>query len=408
MTMIKWVFNSNRGSEKTPVEFFSAGEIKKVRDFHRSFAGYAETPLRSLNNLAKYLGVSGIFVKDESYRFGLNAFKALGATFAVGSYLAGRLKADIKELSYEKLKSKAVREQLGEITFTTATDGNHGRGVAWAAQQLGHKAVIYMPKGSAPARLNNIKATGAEAYITDFNYDDTVRLAAEEAKKHRRVSIQDTVWEGYADIPVWIMQGYCTMADEAFGQLKQQGVERPTHVFLQAGVGSFPGAMQGYFAAALGDDCPATVIVEPDKADCIYQSALAKDGRPRNVSGDMDTIMAGLACGEPNPLAWNILRDYSAGFIACSDDAAANGMRILGNPLRGDDRVISGESGAVTTGVVRSIMQDNTLREVRKRLKLDAKSNILLFNTEGDTDPDNYRRIVWDGAYPNTETGQPV
>lgn len=307
-----------------------------------------------------------------------------------------------------KLKTKEVKDQLGEITFTTATDGNHGRGVAWAAQQLGHKAVIYMPKGSSTARLNNIKATGAEAYITDFNYDDTVRLAAENAKKYDRVIIQDTAWEGYEDIPAWIMQGYCTMADEALAQLNQQGVDRPTHVFLQAGVGSYPGAIQGYFAAGLKAACPVTVIVEPNKADCIFKSALAKDGRPSKVSGEMDTIMAGLACGEPNPLAWNLLRDYSDMFISCPDNVAANGMRILGNPLGSDPRVVSGESGAVTTGIVSMLLQDKDLREVRDILKLDKTSNILVFNTEGDTDPENYRRIVWDGAYSSTKTGQPV
>jgi diaminopropionate ammonia-lyase len=373
--------------------------VSATRKFIKSFPQYKLTPLKKLTSLAKYTGVSGIYVKDESHRFGLNSFKVLGGGHAIGRYLAGLLEEDAATFTYEKLKSPATKEKLGEITFTSATDGNHGRGVAWAARQLGHKAVINMPEGSSQIRLDHITATGAEGHITNMNYDDTVRLTADNARQNGWVVIQDTAWEGYEDIPTWVMQGYTVMADEALEQLNAAGIDKPTHIFIQAGVGSLAGAVLGYFAAKFYDHRPVTVVVEPNKADCFYRSALAGDGQPVNVSGDLDTIMAGLACGEPNPFAWKLLRDMAELFISCPDYIAANGMRILGNPLEEDARIISGESGAVTAGMLVEILKNESMKDLREQLKLDNKSKILLFSTEGDTDPEMYRKIVWDGAY---------
>jgi diaminopropionate ammonia-lyase len=253
-----------------------------------------------------------------------------------------------------------------------------------------------MPKGSSLTRLNNIKAEGADASITELNYDDAVRLADENAKKVGGLMVQDTAWEGYEDIPAWIMQGYGTMAKEAIEQLNEYGVKRPTHVFVQAGVGSLAGAVQGYVANQF-DECPITVVVEADEADCYYKSAEAGDGKPRFVGGDMPTIMAGLACGEPNTIGFEILKNYSEAFVSAPDWVAAKGMRILGNPLNGDVKVISGESGAVTTGLLAAIMTDEKLKDLKEALKLDENSQVLLISTEGDTDPDKYRSIVWDG-----------
>ncbi len=388
-------------AEKTNIDFLGKEEINKARKFHESFPEYSKTPLVELGHLAKDIGVAGVYVKDESYRFGLNAFKVLGGSFAMAKYLAQKLNKDISELSYEKLTSDEIRKQLGEITFVTATDGNHGRGVAWTARQLKQKSVVYMPKGSSFIRLENIRAEGADASITDMNYDDAVRLAAENAEKHGWVVVQDTAWDGYEEIPAWIMQGYGTMASEALEQLNEMGVERPTHIFVQAGVGSLAGAVQGYFASVFGENCPTTVIVEADEAACLYKSAVANDGEPRVVGGDMPTIMAGLACGEPNTIGWKVLRDYSKAFISCPDWVAARGMRLLGNPLKGDKRVISGESGAVTAGLISAIMTRDDMQELKKALKLDENSRVLLFSTEGDTDPVRYREIAWDGDFPS-------
>lgn len=404
MDQIKWKLNTlpkaDDNEKQKGIEFLRDKEISKVKGFHESIPQYERTPLVKLENLAKMLGVKGVYLKDESYRFGLNAFKVLGGSFAMAKYMADKLGKDISELPYEKLISDEVRNELGDITFFTATDGNHGRGVAWTANKLKQKSVVYMPKGSSLIRLNNIKAEGAKANITELNYDDAVRLATEDAAKVGGLVVQDTAWEGYEDIPAWIMQGYGTMAKEAVEQLSEYGVERPTHVFIQAGVGSLAGAVQGYMAAKF-EECPITVVVEADKADCFYKSAEAGDGKPRFVGGDMQTIMAGLACGEPNTIGFEILKNYSEAFISAPDWVSAKGMRILGNPLVGDEKVISGESGAVTTGTLVSIMQDESLAELRKALKLDENSKVLLISTEGDTDPDKYRSIVWDGECPS-------
>ena len=404
MDQIKWKLNTlpkaDDNEKQKGIEFLRDKEISKVKGFHESIPQYERTPLVKLENLAKMLGVEGVYLKDESYRFGLNAFKVLGGSFAMAKYMADKLGKDISELPYEKLISDEVRNELGDITFFTATDGNHGRGVAWTANKLKQKSVVYMPKGSSLIRLNNIKAEGAKASITELNYDDAVRLATEDAAKVGGLVVQDTAWEGYEDIPAWIMQGYGTMAKEAVEQLSEYGVERPTHVFIQAGVGSLAGAVQGYMAAKF-EECPITVVVEADKADCFYKSAEAGDGKPRFVGGDMQTIMAGLACGEPNTIGFEILKNYSEAFISAPDWVSAKGMRILGNPLVGDEKVISGESGAVTTGTLVSIMQDESLAELRKALKLDENSKVLLISTEGDTDPDKYRSIVWDGECPS-------
>ena len=378
---------------------FGPENAEKVRAFHKSFPEYKETPLADLKNLAKELGVASIHVKDESYRFGLNAFKVLGGSYAIGSWIAKKLGMDISELPYEKMTSEEIKSKLGETTFVTATDGNHGRGVAWTANRLKQHSVVYMPKGSSLERLNNIKALGSDASITDMNYDDAVRLAYKGELEKGWVLVQDTAWEGYTDIPGWIMEGYTTMAHEA---IEQMNGEKPTHIFLQAGVGAMSGGLTGYFADLYGDkDRPIITIVEPNKADCIYRTAKANDGKLHFVTGDMNSIMAGLCCGEPCTIGWDVLRDHADNFVSMPDYVAAKGMRVLGNPIGDDPKVVSGESGAATLGFVAELMQNESLDWLREELKIDENSRILCFSTEGDTDRENYRRIVEDGLYPS-------
>lgn len=393
---LKLVQYARNPGKKSALDFMSLENAKRVQRFHASFPMYRETPLTELRETARTLGLGTVYIKDESYRFGLNAFKVLGGSYAIGSYLAGKLGRTIDEMPYEKLISEEVKKELGEITFVTATDGNHGRGIAWTANRLRQKAVVYMPKGSAKERLDNILAEGAEASITDLNYDEAVRLANRQAEEKGWIMVQDTAWEGYEDIPEWIMQGYGTMGYEAYTQLP----EKPTHIFLQAGVGSMAGAVAGFFASVYGEDRPVITIVEPNRADCVFRTAEAADGRLHFVTGDMNTIMAGLACGEPCSIGWNVLRDYADNFISCPDYMAAQGMRILGSPVQGDPRIISGESGAAAFGCVSEIMRDPKYVDVRRKLGLDQNSRVLFFSTEGDTDQENYRSIVWDGAYP--------
>lgn len=397
---IKWTMNKQKsGILTSAAKSFNIEATEKVMKFHSSFAGYTPTPLRNLTSLAEHLGVAAFYAKDESYRFGLNAFKVLGGSYAMGRYIAERLDLDMTDLTFDKITSAEVQKKLGKITFVTATDGNHGRGVAWVAARLAQKAVVYMPKGSSENRLNNIKNEGAEASITDLNYDDAVRLAESQAKKYGWVVVQDTAWEGYEDIPLWIMQGYATMAKEAYQQLLEMQCQKPTHVFLQAGVGSLAGAVQAFLANAYHEAPPKVIIVEPNAADCIFKSFEADDGKARFVGGDMETIMAGLACGEPNSIGWEILRNLSEMAISCPDWVAAHGMRVLGNPLGSDERVVSGESGALPAGCASLIMTCEALLPIRKALALDENSRILVFSTEGDTDPEKYRSIVWNGEY---------
>jgi len=378
--------------------FLSLEAGEQVVNYHKSFPAYKETPLVSLPALAGEIGVGSIHVKDESHRFGLNAFKVLGGSYSIGAYIAKRLGLGPEELNYRTIRSDAVREKLGVLTFVTATDGNHGRGVAWTARELGHKSVVYMPQGSSLERLENIRAEDAEAEILDMNYDDAVRLANKMGREHGWIVVQDTAWEGYEEIPRWIMQGYVTMAYEAVAQLNG---DTPTHVFLQAGVGSMAGAVAGFLANYYGSDKPKIIIVEPNKANCIFRTAAAADNNLHFVKGKLDTLMAGLACGEPNRIAWDVLQETAEYALSCPDWVAAKGMRILAAPLGNDRKVVSGESGAVTTGLVAQIMTDPALAWIKDELEIDKSSKILCFSTEGDTDRENYRRIVWDGDYPS-------
>ena len=338
-------------------------------------------------------------VKDESYRFGLNAFKVLGGSYAIAREIGSRLGLKGEELTLARLLAPAVKEQLGQLTFVTATDGNHGRGVAWTAQRLGHKAVVFMPKGTAAERLENIRKLGAEASITDCNYDDSVRLARQYAAEHDGIVVQDTSWEGYDDVPLHIMQGYTTMGAEMVDQLAACGGQRPTHVFLQAGVGAMAGAMAGFIADYYKEARPIITIVEPNEADCLYRTALANDGKLHIVDGALDSIMARLCCGELCSIGWQQLAAYADNFVAMPDKAAALGMRVLGNPVGSDAAVVSGESGAAGLGLAVAALRERELAQLKASLQLDAESVILCISTEGATDVANYRRIMWEGAW---------
>lgn len=378
---------------------FGVEQAAKVLHFHQSFPEYSVTPLVKLENLAKELGIKEIYVKDESYRFGLNAFKVLGGSYAIAREIGKRLHLAEYELNYATLVSPEVRKKLGELTFVTATDGNHGRGVAWTARRLGQRAVVFMPKGTAAERLENIRKLGADASITDVNYDDAVRMAQQYAKVHGSVVVQDTSWEDYNEIPQYIMQGYTTMGREILQQLKEYGDVKPTHVFLQAGVGAMAGAMAGFIADYYKEARPQIIIVEPNSADCLYRTALANNGKLQKVGGDLHSIMAGLCCGEPCSLGWQQLAAYADYFVSMPDKAAALGMRVLGNPLPGDTAIISGESGAAGVGLLAAVLREKQLQELAANLKLNLNSVALCISTEGATDIENYRRIMWEGAW---------
>lgn len=385
--------NSFYMGQRSPL--FTAASAEKIREFHRQIEGYQPTPLVSLPLLAEKLGIKSILVKDESHRFGLNAFKVLGGSYALGSLLAEYLKIDIKEIDLKTVSAKLDKP----LVFTTATAGNHGTGVAWAAREMGQKTVVYMPKGSSLVSAERIRKLGAKCIITDINYDDTVRLANKTAEENGWILVQDTAWNGYEKIPTWIAQGYMTMADEAIEQAAAMCEEMPTHVILQAGVGSMAGGVLGYLADKLGADNFETIIAEPSAADCVFRSGTSAQGDIVNVAGELDSIMAGLACGEPNPVTWPILKDCSNHFARVDDNVTATGMRVLGNPLLGDPRVISGESGAISLGLLYKLCTDTSNHNLREELGLNQDSVVLVFSTEGDTNPGRYRDIVWNGNY---------
>ena len=396
MEKIQYAPNTKRNGEFTAESaLFSKENAKKVFAFHRSMGDkYNRTPLIALPAFAKRAGIAQFFVKDESKRGNLKAFKLLGGAYAVANSICSMLGVDSSEIDFAYLKSDEVKQKLGDVVFAAASDGNHGKSVAWAAKECNQKSIVYMPKGTVQDRIDAIESLGGKVVVSDYSYDWCVREVNRLAGEKGWAVVLDTASEGDTATATWVMQGYSTMATEAIAQL---GDTVPTHLFLQAGVGSMAAAMTGVFANHYKEKCPKIFILEPHQAACYYESGRAADGRPRSVEGDLDSIMAGLSCGVPNPISWEIIRNFADGFFSCDDLLTANGMRILGNPLDGDERIVSGESGAIGTGFIDYLMKNRPV--LAERIGLDAGAVVLVFSTEGDTDTKNYRDIVWYGKH---------
>ncbi|MCC7273542.1 MAG: diaminopropionate ammonia-lyase [Alphaproteobacteria bacterium] len=350
-----------------------------------SWPGYAPTPLVALPRLARALGVADIRYKDESGRFGLGSFKALGGAYAVFRLLAREIgrrtgtRPDARDLV-----AGAHRDVAAAITVTCATDGNHGRSVAWGARTFGCRCVIYIHETVSDARKQAIEAYGATVVRTPGNYDDSVRRAAEDAAREGWFVVSDTSYPGYLDVPRDVMQGYALMADEAMAQLPAEAP--PTHVFVQAGVGGLAAAVCAHFWERRGAARPRFVVVEPEKAACLFLSARA--GRPAVAEGALDTIMAGLACGEVSLLAWQVLETGADAFMTIPDEAAVAAMRTLAD---GDPPVVGGESGVAGLAGLMAVADDPAARRL---LGLDAGARVLLFGSEGDTDAALYAELV--------------
>ncbi|MEI6101961.1 MAG: diaminopropionate ammonia-lyase, partial [Eubacteriales bacterium] len=396
MGMIKYAPNTKKNGKFTAeAALFSGKEVEKVYRFHRSMGSkYNQTPLVRLDAFAKRAGLKRFYVKDESKRGTLKAFKLLGGAYAVANSICRKLGVSVDTIDFEYLKSDEVKKKLGDLVFAAASDGNHGKSVAWAANEFNQKSIVYMPKGTVQDRIDAIEALGGTVVVSDNSYDWCVCEVNRLSKEKGWEVVLDTASEGDAQVATWVMQGYSTMAVEAIAQL---GEVTPTHVFLQAGVGSMAAAMTGVIVSHYKKHCPKIYTLEPHQAACYFESGLAADGKPRSVEGDLDSIMAGLSCGVPNPISWEIIRNFADGFFSLDDHLTANGMRILGNPLDGDERVIAGESGAVGTGFLEYMMRNE--KELAEQIGLDKDSVVLVFSTEGDTDTKNYRDIVWYGKY---------
>jgi diaminopropionate ammonia-lyase len=326
-----------------------------------SWPGYAPTPLAALPDIARSAGIARVDYKDESGRFGLGSFKALGGAYAV-----------LRQI-------RAAGRPARDIVVTCATDGNHGRSVAWGARRFGCACVIYVHETVSQGRIDAIAAYGAEIRRVPGTYDDAVREAARDAGANGWIVVSDTSYPGYTDIPRDVMQGYAVMVEEALAARDLP----PTHVFVQAGVGGLAAAVCGHLWETLGDARPRTIVVEPDRAACLFESA--RQGRAANIAGALDTAMAGLACGETSLLAWEILEEGASDFLTVPDEAAFAAMRLLA------PRLVAGESAVA--GLV-GLLGVAARPELARALGLDAASRVLLIGSEGDTDPALYRKIV--------------
>jgi diaminopropionate ammonia-lyase len=348
-----------------------------------AWPGYAPTPLVALPGLAAELGVGALHSKDESLRFGLGSFKALGGAYAVARVILRRAEAAGAPLSMADLA--AGRADVGDLTVCCATDGNHGRSVAWGARTFGCRCVIFIHATVSEGRKRAIEAYGAEVRRTAGNYDDSVREAEATARREGWVVVSDTSYPGYTDIPRDVMQGYELMAAEAFGALPAS----PTHVFLQTGVGGMAAAVAAQAKRRWGADRATIVLADPDRSACWFDSIRA--GRPVAVEGELDTLMAGLACGEVSLLAWEILKDHADAVMAIPDPAAVEMMRRLARPVAGDPPLVAGESAVAGLAALALAMQDEKAVDA---LGLGRGARVLVFGTEGDTDPELYRKLA--------------
>lgn len=359
-----------------------AAGFRRAKAEIRGWSGYAPTPLLDLADLSRDARIGMIRFKDEAGRFGLGSFKALGGAYAVATVLAAELAR--REVAHaatsDDLETGRYAAETNAITVTCATDGNHGRAVAWGAQRFGCRCVIFVHAGVSQARADAITQFGAEVRRVSGTYDDAVRAAAHEAETQHWFVVSDTSWAGYTEVPRDIMQGYRLMADEA---ADQWAGPPPTHVFIQGGVGGVAAAVSVQMRARF-DPAPTLAVVEPDRAACLLASA--ELGEPTAIPGDLDTIMAGLACGEPSLLAWQELDRAAAAFMAIPDEAAIACMRLL--RAHG---IVSGESGVAGLAGCLLAAADPAARAA---LGLGLDSRVLLFGTEGATDPELYEKLV--------------
>lgn len=365
------------------------------RAAHREIASwpaYAPTPLLDLRHTAAALGVARLLFKDEAHRFGLKSFKALGGAYAVFRLLADAVaKAGEGPATAAALADGRWRHVTEGITVTCATDGNHGRSVAWGARLFHCRCVIVIHATVSEGREAAIAAHGAEIVRVPGGYDESVRHAASVAAANGWQVISDTAYEGYSAVPRRIMQGYGVVAEEIFAQLPGDvpGGEIPTHVFLQAGVGGMAAAICARFWQHWAAARPRLVVVEPDRAACLYESARA--GRPVALTGDLDTVMAGLSCGEVSALAWPVLAAGAEDFMTVGDDLAIDTVRFLADGAGGDTPFVAGETGVAGLAGLRAAAADPALRAA---LALGPASRVLIIGSEGDTDPEIYHRIA--------------
>jgi len=353
--------------------------------FHQRLPGYQPTPLIEAPALARLLGVGQVLVKDESSRLGLPAFKILGASWAVYRALEKRLGQSLEPwLTIDELAGRLA--SIRPLRLVTATDGNHGRAVAHMAALLDLEAQIYVPAGTAQARIDGIASEGARVEIVDGTYDDAVTRAAQDANV-RCLVISDTSWTGYEEIPRWVMEGYSTIMTEIDDELARHSDKNPELIAVQFGVGALAAAVVRHYHQPGSNECPKILSVEPLRAACMLASMEA--GEIVTVPGPHDSIMAGLNCGRPSVIAWPIVSQGIDAFIAIPDERAREAMRALARA-----EIVAGETGAAGLAGLIELLTGPGNTQNRKALRLDERSCALIFVTEGATDPASYGRIV--------------
>jgi diaminopropionate ammonia-lyase len=374
-------------------DVLSAAEARCAHEEIRRWPRYAPTPLLNLQEAAARAGVRRVFYKNEAPRFGLGSFKALGGAYAVAQLLQSRLGHDLhRRVEAQELMSGAHRDITSRITVACASDGNHGRSVAAGAKLFGCACIVFLHEGVSRGRESAIIDLGASVVRTAGNYDDSVRAARNACEVQGLYLVSDTADDPAEPTPLKVMRGYATLVIETLEQLRADGEASPSHVFLQGGVGGLAAAVIAYLWETQGQNqTPTFVIVEPRRADCLYQSAAC--GRPTPAKGDLQTLMAGLACGEVSRVAWPILWSGAEFFLAVEDSAAVECMRLLYQGALGGASLVAGESGVAGLAGLLAVVNDPTDR-ARALLRLDSTSTVLLIGTEGATDPEIFRNLV--------------
>jgi diaminopropionate ammonia-lyase len=376
----------NQPLDPADAEVLGLDAARTVERFLTYRPNHVPTPLHALRRLASEVGVASIHVKDESQRLQLGSFKALGGSYAVIRLVLEEASRKLgRPVDVSELQTPAVREVAKDITVGCATDGNHGKSVAAGATLVGARAAIFVHSGVTDERVAAIAQFGAEMIRVPGTYDDSVAEAERVCAKNGWTVVSDTSWPGYERIPGLVMQGYTAMLQEALREFP----DRPTHVFMQAGVGGLAAAVAGHFDIVFGTERPKFIVVEPDRAACLYESAAA--GKAVKIEHGEPTIMAMLECYEPSLVAWRILSRKADAFMTVSEDNAADTMRVLATPGKGDPAIVAGESGgAGLAGLLQALESESA----RQALGLDASSRIFVINTEGATDRARYEAIV--------------
>lgn len=371
---------------QSDADLFSDKSAKEVMSFFNDLPDYQPTPLHSLSSLSKKLGVGSIHVKDEGFRMGLGSFKGLGGTYAVIKLILEKISIDFKrDIRFEDLEDPSVKVLVNKITVACATDGNHGRSVAFGARLVGARSVVFVHSGVSKNRKDAIASYGAVIKVCEGNYDDSVREAHLACLNSDWLLVSDTACEGYERPAGLVMQGYQVIVEEICSQLSLV----PTHLFIQAGVGGLAGSMAGRYFQLYGKNAPKVIVVEPSRAACFFSSVV--EDKLVAITSQEPTVMAMLECYEPSLIAWRIISRIASGFMQIEEEEAIDVMKVLAEPLGNDPVIVSGESGGVgLAGLLKALANSH----IKQQLGLKEDSQIIIVNTEGATDPVKYSELL--------------